>query len=313
LIVAIAVVVAVEAALAAWLPPPSLPLLVRAAPDPALIYELVPGARVEYRGFLLPVEPTTITIGDDGLRTLGGVSSPTAPTTTVLFAGDSFAMGQAVGDAQTLPARVQEHLNRRGCHAGVLNGGVSGYTLSQIAAHTLDVVGRRHVDMVVYWAVRNDLLPAMDHTDPWGLAWLNTATRHSRTLWLAAALKTLARMVWHARQDYTAAGAARFGHAVGDLAKALAARGVAFVVIEVPLIPETTFAPDERAALFEAIGASAPVVWVLPREQPEGEPVVVARDGHLNAATLDRLAATLVDGNDDWFRRVVQPSCPGGD
>lgn len=66
-----------------------------------------------------------VTIDERGIRQNGGPRP--AGERWIVAAGDSFAFGDQVGDAETWPAELERRLQRP-----VLNGGVFGYSLAQV-------------------------------------------------------------------------------------------------------------------------------------------------------------------------------------
>jgi lysophospholipase L1-like esterase/uncharacterized protein YjeT (DUF2065 family) len=82
---------------------------------------------------------TKATICANGLRAPCPESRPGGKE-RVLVVGDSTFFGHGVGDADTIPARLEEALHRRGIDADVVNGAVPGYSTEQTRI-LLDEVG----------------------------------------------------------------------------------------------------------------------------------------------------------------------------
>lgn len=77
----------------------------------------------------IPRFPHTVTINELGYRGPELEENPDRPTTTILFAGDSFTWGYLVNDEETLPMKLQSELIELCPGARVLNAGVGGTTI----------------------------------------------------------------------------------------------------------------------------------------------------------------------------------------
>jgi hypothetical protein len=90
-----------------------------------------------------------VTIGDDGLRYTGEVTSGTC---TILAVGDSYTYGEEVSDAEAWPAQLQTLTGRP-----VLNGGVSGYGLDQIVLRAELLASTRKPSVVIVGFIADDI------------------------------------------------------------------------------------------------------------------------------------------------------------
>ena len=115
----------------------------------------------------------------DGLRRHDIWPPPTDPTLPrVLFLGDSYTFGTAVGDADTLPQQTQRELAAQGVRAFVINAGVPGHNSAQQLARLPELLQRFHPQHVVLGFVMND-------AEPPTYAPIPPATRHAASLsWL---------------------------------------------------------------------------------------------------------------------------------
>ena len=96
----------------------------------------------------------------DGLRRHDIWPPPTDPTLPrVLFLGDSYTFGTAVGDADTLPQQTQRELAAQGVRAFVINAGVPGHNSAQQLARLPELLQRFHPQHVVLGFVMNDAEP----------------------------------------------------------------------------------------------------------------------------------------------------------
>ncbi len=116
-------------------------------PDRELGYVPRPGARGD-QGGLGPV-----TFDEHGLRVHRAGIAPSRPDAPpVLVVGNSYAMGEEVGDEETIPAHLQDMLGRR-----VLNGGVFGYGLDQIVLRAERLVPMFSPDLLVVTFIADDI------------------------------------------------------------------------------------------------------------------------------------------------------------
>ncbi|MDP8230612.1 MAG: hypothetical protein P9L93_05860 [Candidatus Gorgyraea atricola] len=70
-------------------------------------------------------------VDKNGFRYSGKEYDPALPS--IYVGGDSYAWGEGVLDRETFAASLQDLLDSRGMHYNVLNGGVPGYGIEQIA------------------------------------------------------------------------------------------------------------------------------------------------------------------------------------
>jgi hypothetical protein len=90
-----------------------------------------------------------VTITADGVRGNGADPPPGAP---ILAVGDSFTFGDEVGDHETWPARLEALLGRP-----VVNGGVFGYGLDQIALRAEQLLDRTGAKTLVVSFTADDV------------------------------------------------------------------------------------------------------------------------------------------------------------
>jgi lysophospholipase L1-like esterase len=96
-------------------------------------------------------------------------------TPQVLFAGDSYTFGTAVGDGVAFPHQVQRELRARGVGAFAINAGVPGYNARQTLARLRPLLTRHTPRHVVFAFVLNDAEPPttvpVPLADVYGGAW----------------------------------------------------------------------------------------------------------------------------------------------
>ncbi|UYN96856.1 MAG: hypothetical protein KIT25_08000 [Enhydrobacter sp.] len=115
-------------------------------PDAELGYAPRPGGHSDQRGL------GRLTFDERGLRAHHDRPPFYASATPLLVVGDSYAMGEQVGDDQTFPAHLQAALGRP-----VLNGGVFGYGLDQIVLRAERLVPRFAPDTLVLSFIADDV------------------------------------------------------------------------------------------------------------------------------------------------------------
>jgi hypothetical protein len=117
-------------------------------PDPMLGYVPRPGySGTDRSGRAL------LSFDERGLRLHGPVTrAPVGTAPPVLVVGDSYAMGEEVGDDETFPAYLQEILGRH-----VLNGGVQGYGIDQIVLRAERLVPALRPDTLVVSFIADDV------------------------------------------------------------------------------------------------------------------------------------------------------------
>ncbi|MCR9244792.1 MAG: hypothetical protein NXI31_07155 [bacterium] len=91
-----------------------------------------------------------VTIDERGIRQNGG-PRPTGDR-WIVAAGDSFAFGDQVGDAETWPAELERRLQRP-----VLNGGVFGYSLAQIVLRAERLIAEYPTAQLVLSFIPDDI------------------------------------------------------------------------------------------------------------------------------------------------------------
>jgi hypothetical protein len=286
------------------LPLPTLYRLMQPSADPELLYEPRPRASVRFEGLLLRIPPTDVQLDRNGLR-INGEQQPSAtePTTSsarpaILLVGDSFAFGQGVANSETLSAELQRGADAQRCPVRVDNGAVSGYNGQQVAAWTRRLLENTDVryDTVIYWAVRNDLLPAQDHLRPFPIG--NSALRYSALVRAAVLTATFVRMMWNGRRYYTPQEGQRLGDAIRRLSEVVSEVGAKLFVLEVPWIPELAFSEDERTAARRALPPEVQWIVIPPPSAERLAPraLSIPRDGHLTPKALALLAEELRTG-----------------
>jgi lysophospholipase L1-like esterase len=134
-----------------------------------LRYELVPDQVATHALPAAAGEPprsVTYTINAGGYR---GELAPEKPAgeLRVAVVGDSFVFGSLVGDAETLPAQLEELLEQRlgEGRVRVINLGVPGYQLRQLVQVLEQRVARLEPDLVLLDLYVNDTIPTADTYD----------------------------------------------------------------------------------------------------------------------------------------------------
>ncbi|MFO1086012.1 MAG: SGNH/GDSL hydrolase family protein [Reyranellaceae bacterium] len=97
-----------------------------------------------------------------GLRMAPAGSPPSLPGPTILAAGDSFTYGAEVDDADTWPVALQSILGQP-----VINAGVNGYGIDQIALRAEKVARTVHPGVIVVALIHDDLRRA-EMSRVWG-------------------------------------------------------------------------------------------------------------------------------------------------
>jgi lysophospholipase L1-like esterase len=141
--------------------------------DPALDFDHVKSRSSELQG-------VTIRLNEWGLR--GGPVDPLPPGgRRILFLGASIALGWGVPEDDTVEARLERRLRKRGQALQVLNGGVGNYnTKRYVSRFFKELTGLQPTDIVVHYFLRDaeDLPPGGN----------NVILRNSElavTLWIA--------------------------------------------------------------------------------------------------------------------------------
>jgi hypothetical protein len=75
----------------------------------------------------------------------------------ILFVGDSATASLEVNDDETIPARLEQGLRRRGEHVNVLNLGVRGYGADQAFARAIQMSERYHPTDIVFLYTDGDM------------------------------------------------------------------------------------------------------------------------------------------------------------
>jgi len=122
--------------------------------DPILSWRKTPGAHVVYDRREYHVE---YTVNRHGLRGPDRPYAKPAGTRRVLALGDSFVEAFMVDDTQTVTARLEDDLGRRGCGAEVINGGTVGYSTDQEYLFYREEGWRYQADVVVLFLYHNDI------------------------------------------------------------------------------------------------------------------------------------------------------------
>jgi len=150
--------------------------------DDERVYVLKPDTEMTFHGTIDELTPPVQwKINEQGMRRESLVNpDETGPRERIALYGDSEAFGWAV-QAEDSFARRMEQLNP---HAEVLNLGVPGYAIENIAAHMERTIPRFRPDRVVYLVHPNDFDPP--------LQFLSDALVHSE-------LARRAAYTWHSR------------------------------------------------------------------------------------------------------------------
>lgn len=150
--------------------------------DDERVYVLKPGTEMAFHGTIDELSPPVQwKINAQGMRGESVVKPRAADTRErVAIYGDSETFGWAVESEDSFARRI-EHLNP---HAEVLNLGVPGYAIENIAAHMARTIPRFRPDRVVYLVHPNDFDPP--------LQFLSDTLVHSE-------LARRAAYTWHSR------------------------------------------------------------------------------------------------------------------
>ena len=136
-------------------------------------YELEPGARTLYRGFWdVRTDPIAWTINADGLRSDREVP-PRSARYRIMTYGDSETFGWALDLEDTFQRRI-EALDP---DVEVLNMGVPGYNIANIADYLEKTIDRFRPDRVIYLSHKNDFDRALILSPILSKSWLYNAIR----------------------------------------------------------------------------------------------------------------------------------------
>ncbi|HEV7500075.1 MAG TPA: SGNH/GDSL hydrolase family protein, partial [Vicinamibacteria bacterium] len=122
--------------------------------DPVLGWRKTPGAAVVYDRREYHVE---YRVNGRGLRGPDRPYEKPSGVSRVLALGDSFVEAFMVDGAQTVTARIQAGLERRGCRAEVINGGTVGYSTDQEYLFYRDEGHKYSPDVVIVFVYQNDI------------------------------------------------------------------------------------------------------------------------------------------------------------
>jgi hypothetical protein len=122
--------------------------------DPTVGWTLVPSAsgiftNDHFRG--------RVTVDAVGNRQNAVASTYVEGYANVLFVGDSATASLEVDDDETIPARLEQELRRRGQHVNVINLGVRGYGADQAFARAIQMADRYHPTDIVYLFTDTDV------------------------------------------------------------------------------------------------------------------------------------------------------------
>ncbi len=115
-------------------------------PDSELGYVPLPGGHSDQGGL------GSLTFDERGLRVHHAGRSPRLAGSPILVMGDSYAMGEQVGDNETVPAHLEAMLDRP-----VLNGGVFGYGLDQIVLRAEKLVPTLAPGLLIVTFIADDV------------------------------------------------------------------------------------------------------------------------------------------------------------
>lgn len=138
----------------------------RRHPDPRVSYVLRPDADLTVAGARVASDAL-------GLRARPG-GPPAAGAFRIVVLGDSIAFGQGVGDAETLAARLELHLNAARTGAGpefaALTAAMPGWNHRNSAAFLQDHAGELLPDLALFVPVGNDLADSLSIGEDGSLA-----------------------------------------------------------------------------------------------------------------------------------------------
>ncbi len=112
-----------------------------------------------YRGFIVPLKPTTQTTNKDCIRATRDYEIPKPNgTVRIVFLGDSFIYGLGVNDNETLPAILESDLNSKikNKHFECINLGVPGYNTKLEVNRLVEKGLKYQPNIVVLTYVLND-------------------------------------------------------------------------------------------------------------------------------------------------------------
>jgi hypothetical protein len=122
--------------------------------DPVVGWRKTPGAHVVYERRDFQVE---FDVNSQGLRGPERPYAKPAGVSRVLALGDSFVEAYTVSDGETVTARLEHHLEQKGCRVEVLNGGTIAYSTDQEYLFYRED-GRKYApDVVVLFVYHNDI------------------------------------------------------------------------------------------------------------------------------------------------------------
>ena len=263
--------------------------------------------------------PTTVRyrILDDGVRAHPQWPPPAgADTSRLMFVGDSYTFGSAVGEGEAFPHRVDEALRARGVPAFAIDAGVPGYNAAQTLVRLRTLLPRYEPRHVVFAFVTNDAEPPIGVRVPldevYGAArsWLWEDGKRIVNALVAALVDDtpwLARAEPVYEKDYRRSWgpgspkARACLQAIGAMAAACSAHGAGFTVA---IVPDFARDLDDRYPyldLHRQVGAfcreqGIAVLDLL--DAVRGADVTALRvpgDLHPNAEGHRRLAAPLAD------------------
>ena len=262
-----------------------------------------------------------------GLRGAEVPAEKAAGEVRVLALGDSLTYGQGVADADTLPARLEDELERLAPDRAwrVVNAGLRGYSTPQELGLLRELGPRIRPDVCVllwYWNDLNasdveGLFAELSASGPIAFDLGEPFEGRAALLWRMkqvlrrSALVMYAHDALRAREGrptaaYVEEGLARLAPMLEEfrsLCAELGARPLLAVIPDVgSLAGEHWTAPlaDRAASLAEAAGL--PVVRLAPALAPlaqDGDPPILPFDGHYdpaaNGAMAERLAPAVLD------------------
>ncbi len=127
------------------------------APGDGRCVGLRPGTAVVDTGALLAHDPTPMDVNRLGFRGPEVAEARAPGLLRVAVLGDSFTYGMGVGHEQAIPARLQAHLRAAGQAVEVLNFGMPGVDLPNLAPQYRLFARRWRPDLVLYLVEGGDL------------------------------------------------------------------------------------------------------------------------------------------------------------
>ena len=119
---------------------------------------LRPNSQVDYTGWFLRIEPVKQEVNGLGFRGPGRPYAKPPTTFRIAAVGDSYTYGMGVAEGESIPARLEEVLARRGANGvEVLNFGVPGASLDDSIERLQYFIFRWRPNLVLFFLYGDDL------------------------------------------------------------------------------------------------------------------------------------------------------------